>query len=88
MSQLNETELTLGLNMRSRTKSYFNGKVHSVTAYNDKGELDILPLHTNFVSLVKKYVVIDAGLSSQQRFEFDSGVLSVQENTVDLYVGV
>jgi F0F1-type ATP synthase epsilon subunit len=74
--------------MRSRTKNYFKGSVHSVTAYNDKGELDILPMHTNFVSIVKKYVIVDKGLKTEQRFDYDTGVLSVQDGKIDLYVGV
>ncbi len=74
--------------MRSRTKNFFNGKVHSITAFNDKGELDILPMHTNFVSIVKGYVIVDKSLSTEQKFEYDSGVLSVQDGKIDLYVGV
>lgn len=88
MAQLNQTELTLDFHMRSRTKVYFKGTIHSVTAYNDKGELDVLPMHTNFVSIVKKYIVLDKGLKTEQKFEFDSGVMSVQDGKIDLYVGV
>ncbi|NMB69635.1 hypothetical protein GYA27_00325 [candidate division WWE3 bacterium] len=88
MPQLNNTELTLDFYMRSRTKNYFHGTIHSLTAYNDKGELDILPMHTNFVSIVTKYVIVDKGLSTEQKFDYESGVLSVQERKIDLYVGI
>lgn len=88
MADLNASELTLDFYMRSRTKNYFEGKAHSITAFNDKGELDILPMHTNFVSIIKQYIVLDKGLSSEKKFDFESGVLSVQDGKVDVYVGV
>lgn len=88
MAQLNQTELSLEFYMRSRTKNYFRGTIRSLTAYNDKGELDILPMHTNFVSIVKNYVIVDKGLPTEQKFDYESGVLSVQDGKIDLYVGV
>jgi len=88
MPQLNKTDLTLEFYMRSRTKNFFRGTISSLTAYNDKGELDILPMHTNFVSIVKNYVIVNKGLPNEQKFDYDSGVLSVQDGKIDLYVGV
>jgi len=88
MPQLNKTDLTLEFYMRSRTKNFFRGTISSLTAYNDKGELDILPMHTNFVSIVKKYVIVNKGLPNEQKFDYESGVLSVQDGKIDLYVGV
>lgn len=88
MADLNASELTLDFYMRSRTKNYFEGKVQSITAFNDKGEMDILPMHTNFVSIIKQYIILDKGLPSEKKFDLDSGVLSVQDGKVDVYVGV
>ena len=88
MPQLNKTDLTLEFYMRSRTKNFFRGTISSLTAYNDKGELDILPMQTNFVSIVKKYVIVNKGLPNEQKFDYESGVLSVQDGKIDLYVGV
>jgi F0F1-type ATP synthase epsilon subunit len=83
-----QNELNLDVNMRSRTKTFYKGLVKSLTTLNDKGELDVLPLHTNFISIVKKYVIIDKSLKTEQKFDIDSAVLSVQDGKIDVYVGV
>jgi F0F1-type ATP synthase epsilon subunit len=80
--------LLLEVYIRSRTKNYYKGSAQSLTTYNDKGELDILPMHTNFVSIIKKYIIVDKGLPTLKKFDLESAVLSVQDGKVDVYVGV
>ncbi|RJR28004.1 hypothetical protein C4561_00670 [candidate division WWE3 bacterium] len=83
-----DDELVVNLNIRSRTKSFFKGPVKSVTAVNATGEFDILPLHANFITLIESFVIIDKGLPSEKKIEFDNGVVSAIGGNVDIYVGV
>lgn len=86
--QLQNSDLYLTLNVRSRTKTFFQGKVKSVTAINKTGLFDILPLHANFITLVSKYLIIDKGTPTEKKIEFYSAVVSVMGTRVDVYVGV
>lgn len=83
-----KTDVTILLNIRSRTKEYFHGEVHTITAVNATGVFDILPLHANFITLIKDYVVVDKDTSSEQKVEFKSAVLSVTGNRVEVYVDI
>ena len=80
--------LVINLNIRSRTKNYFKGPVRSVTAVNETGEFDILPLHANFITLIKNFVIVDKGLPTEKKIEFENGVVSAIGGDVDIYVGL
>ncbi|MDC0449028.1 hypothetical protein OAL67_00240 [bacterium] len=83
----NKNQPKLKVSIRSREKHLFDGNVSTLTSINDTGEFDVLGYHANFVTLIKKYVLLDKGLSTQKKFEFDTAVLSVASNKVDVYVG-
>ena len=85
---MSDTSKSLNISVKDRKKVYFEGNASSVTSINLKGEFDILTMHADFITLVKKYVVVDRGLATQQQFEIDNGVLAVLANKVYVYVGV
>ena len=79
---------SLNLFVRSRTKTYFQGRVKSVSSLNQTGAFDILPMHANFITLITKYLIIDRTLPTEKKIEFDSAVVSAIGGKVDVYVGV
>jgi len=81
-------EQVLTVNIRSRKKSFFEGKTRTVTSLNDNGEFDILPQHANFVSLIRNYLVLNKGTKEEQKFVISTGVLRVKENKVDVFLDV
>jgi len=83
-----QNDVKLRVNVRSRSKSLFDGDVQSLTSVNQTGEFDVLAMHANFITLVSSYVLLDKGLSSEKRIEFKSAVLSVINDRVDVYVEV
>lgn len=74
--------------IRSRDKVLYNDKAYSVSSVNEKGPFDVLPMHANFVSLIKKTVTIDANKPTEKTFAVDSGVLSVSRDVVKVYLGI
>lgn len=90
ISNNNKTTDTFDLDLyiRSRSDTYFQGKVKSVTSVNATGVFDILPMHANFITLVTEYIILDKGTSVERKFEFKTAVLSVIDGKIDVYVGV
>ncbi len=72
--------------VRSRKKTFFKGTTYSVTSLNDKGEFDILSQHANFISLVRKYIILNKTLPDEQKIAISSGVLRVKENNVQVFL--
>lgn len=83
-----KTDQKLFTVVRSRAGRIFDGEVRSVTSYNDAGEFDVLPLHENFISIIKKYLKIFPKIGDEINISLKIGVLKVRSNKVDIYIGI
>ncbi len=78
----------LNLIVRKRDGVIFKGQARSISSLNDRGPFDILPMHTNFVSVVKNSVKIIGENGQSQSISIARGILRVKENQVEIYLGV
>lgn len=83
-----DTKTELIVSVKSKNNVLFSGYAHTVTSKNDRGVFDVLPLHTNFITLINDYIIIDKGLPTEKNFELERGVLYILSNKVDVYVGI
>lgn len=74
--------------IRSRSRTFFNGKVESITSSNATGIFDVLPTHANFITMVNDFVSINLPGGKSQKFKIRDGVMRVIENKVDVYLTV
>ena len=74
--------------VRDRNSLLFQGEVNAVSSTNDKGPFDILPQHANFISIIKKHVVLHLAKKQEKRIELESGILKVRDNNVEIYLGI
>jgi F0F1-type ATP synthase epsilon subunit len=81
-------ELSLDVNIRSRRKSYFEGKTYSVSSLNDTGEFDVLPQHANFISLIRNQLILNKSAKDEQKFVISTGIMRVKDNKVDVFLDV
>ena len=88
MSTNIKPEDLLTVTIKSKTESIFEGKAFSITSLNQRGFFDILPFHTNYVSLIKDFVVLDKGLATEKNIQLDKGIVTVTSNVVRVYVGI
>ena len=54
----NQSTDALEVTILSPEETLYNGSANSVTCMNKEGEFDILPMHSNFISLIYKKIVI------------------------------
>lgn len=66
----------------------FEGYVKALTSINDRGLFDILPFHTNFISIIKEKIIIHKEDGTQQEIPIDAGVLKQLNNTVQVFLGI
>ena len=74
--------------IRDRNALLFQGQVEAVSSFNDKGPFDVLSQHENFISLIKKFIIIHLPGKQEKRIDLTSGVLKVKDNSVEVYVGI
>jgi len=69
-------------------KDIFESKAITVSSQNKVGRFDILPYHTNFITLIFDNIVIYGENEEEVNYEFERGVLEVRENKVNIFLGI
>lgn len=69
-------------------KEPFRGKAEAVSSQNRLGKFDILPEHTNFITLIFGDLTIQTADKRKIAYRFERGVLEVSENKVNVFLGL
>jgi F0F1-type ATP synthase epsilon subunit len=72
--------------VRNRTAILFDDYAKSVTSKNDTGVFDVLPTHSNFISLITSPLVLRQLDWQKKEITFTTGILKVKDNAVHCYV--
>jgi len=78
----------LTVTVKSPGKTVFSGPAQAVTSTNEKGTFDILPFHTNFISLIKDTVIIHQENQKEMKITLQTGIIKVYEDTVHILIGI
>jgi F0F1-type ATP synthase epsilon subunit len=81
-------DLKLLLTVRNREQVLINEEVKSITSYNDKGVFDILPEHTNFISLIHMFVAIRRLNGENLQIRLENGIMRVYREKIDVFLGL
>jgi F0F1-type ATP synthase epsilon subunit len=85
---MSNSDKLLTVSIKSPKREEFNGLAHSITSTNSKGKFDVLPFHTNFITLIKEYIIIREQNNKEITFPIQSGIISVNEDKVHILIGV
>ncbi|MGI5826514.1 MAG: hypothetical protein ACOX50_03820 [Patescibacteria group bacterium] len=66
----------------------FDGEVKALSSINEMGPFDVLPLHSNFISIIKDKVVVYLKSGGSKEFKVDSGILKAAENKIQVFLGI
>ncbi len=66
----------------------FVGKVKALASANSRGPFDILPGHTNLISIIYQSLLVYLENGQAQEFDIDTGILRFMNNSCDLYLGI
>ncbi len=59
----------------------------AISAYNEVGLFDILPFHTNFITLIRTKLILHKG-SEEKEIKVGTGLLRVQDSHAFVYLGL
>jgi len=79
---------TIFATVRNRQGMVFEGELKSVSSFNRLGKFDVLAQHANFISLIKDRVILGKNDGKKMEIPCQSGVMMVEENRVEVYLGV
>jgi F0F1-type ATP synthase epsilon subunit len=82
------TVRTITAEIRTRNGLVFSGELEALSSVNRVGPFDILPGHTNFVSMIKEKLVLHKQKGERQEIGVENGVMIVEGNKVRVFLGV
>ena len=62
--------------------------VYAISSFNDVGIFDVLPLHINFISLIRKKLTVHTVKGENKDMDIGTGLLKVVKNQVNVYLGL
>lgn len=83
-----DKNLFLDVIILSSDKTYFLGKAKSVSSKNKLGPFDVLPLHENFISMLRDKVTVVDLAGKKTVVSCDQGILEVADNRVRVFIGI
>ena len=78
----------LDLIIRDREKIIFDGKVKSVSSFNEKGRFDVLPQHANFISIINRQVMYTNLANEEKGLGVTTGIIKVDANKANVFLGI
>jgi F0F1-type ATP synthase epsilon subunit len=76
------------LTVRDRTKILFNDYVKALTSYNEAGIFDILPEHSNFISLINTKIIIHKLDKTTQEIPLVNGIVKIKDYDIRCFINI
>lgn len=77
--------MNLKVSVKSTTEILWEGEANSVSSKNTQGTFDVLPFHSNFISVVENHPIVIRIKKEKKEFNFPFSVLYAHSNTVEIY---
>jgi len=78
----------LQLRIRDREKVLFEGVIASLTSENKVGTFDVLARHTNFIALLDEKLILRHMDGREEEMVIEQGVMRVEANKIQVYLGI
>ena len=75
----------LTVKVRNPDTVFFEGEPEAVSSANEKGPFDILPMHENFISLIKDKIIIHISGKDQKELAVKTGVIRAKSNSIQIF---
>ena len=72
--------------IRNRRVLLFDDDVKAVTSKNDTGIFDVLPEHSNFISVLKESITLHKMDGTEEVIQLKNGVMKVKDSNVKCYI--
>lgn len=76
------------LRVRNRERVLIDEDIKALSAYNTKGIFDILPSHSNMISLIGNKIIIYDLHGKKKEVTLDKAVMRIANNKIDIYLDI
>lgn len=78
----------INISVLSPEETLYNGQATALTCHNEDGDFDVLPLHTNFISLIDQYVIIHITSGEKKKITIGKALMKAIENNITILLNI
>jgi F0F1-type ATP synthase epsilon subunit len=78
----------INISVISPEETLYNGQARALTCHNEDGDFDVLPLHTNFISLIDKYIIIHQLSGENKKITIEKALMKAIENNITILLNI
>lgn len=79
---------SLSITIFGPDKVLYQGNIKALTSVNDAGRFDVLPLHSNFISIIRDFLILHESDNKNKEMKFREGVLKVFGDDISIFLGI
>lgn len=80
--------MKLKVSVKSTLAIIWEGEADSVSSINTQGPFDVLPMHSNFISVIENHPIIVRIGREKKEYTFSFSVIYAHSNVVDVYTNL
>ncbi len=78
----------INISVLSPEETLYSGQAKALTCHNEDGDFDVLPLHTNFISLIDEYVIIHMLNGERKKITIAKALMKAIENNITILLNI
>lgn len=78
----------LKVTIKHKDNTFSEEEVKAISSVNEKGPFDLLPMHENFISIIKDKVILHKTGGGSKQIDLERGVLKIFKNEVHIFLGI
>jgi F0F1-type ATP synthase epsilon subunit len=78
----------LEVKVRDTENIIFEGQVERISSFNEVGPFDVYPTHANFISILRRELVLYRDKKKIKEMKLEQAVLKVKKDAVHIFLGI
>ena len=79
---------TIHVRVRDTDNVIFEGEVDRISSFNEAGPFDIYPMHANFISIIRKNLILYLNKKKVKELTLEQAVIKVKKDQAHIYLGI
>jgi F-type H+-transporting ATPase subunit epsilon len=79
---------SLSITIINAEQTLYEGPARALSSTNEEGPFDVLPMHSNFISIIKDFLIIHHEKGDKKELKIEGGVLRAFENRIQVFLGI
>lgn len=74
--------------VRDTENIIFEGDVERISSFNEVGPFDVYPMHANFISIIRKELILYHNKKKVKDLQIEQAVMKVKKDIVSIFLGI